>query len=41
MISVKTVCDKCGNAIDGRVYNEHVNGSYEFCPRCRAKVVDE
>lgn len=25
MISVKTVCDKCGNAIDGRVYRVSVD----------------
>ena len=28
-------CSECG-----RTY-EHVNGGYEFCPRCRRKVVDE
>lgn len=27
-------CSKCG-----RTY-EHVNGNYEFCPRCGRKVVD-
>lgn len=28
-------CDACGGTY------EHVNGGYEFCPRCGAKVVDE
>ena len=28
-------CSACGGTY------EHVNGSYEFCPRCGAKVVDE
>lgn len=28
-------CSACGGTY------EHVNGSYEFCPRCRRKVVDE
>lgn len=27
-------CSVCGGTY------EHVNGGYEFCPRCRAKVVD-
>ena len=28
-------CSACGGTY------EHVNGGYEFCPRCRRKVVDE
>ena len=28
-------CSACGGTY------EHVNGDYEFCPRCGAKVVDE
>ena len=28
-------CSACGHTY------EHVNGSYEFCPRCGRKVVDE
>lgn len=28
-------CSACGSTY------EHINGSYEFCPRCGRKVVDE
>lgn len=28
-------CSACGGTY------EHVNGDYEFCPRCGAKVVNE